>query len=102
MLYADDVASERGAAPRQQTPGGSFAQVQERIVTDMEALLEKLPPRIQAPLRQRENINELLEVVLDLGREPEGRVLDESVSLGSQEVTQEDIQYVIHRVGSFW
>ncbi len=75
--------------------------MQERIVTDMEALLEKLPPRIQAPLRQRENINELLEVVLDLGREPEGRVLDESVSLGSQEVTQEDIQYVIHRVGSF-
>ena len=75
--------------------------MQERIVTDLEALLEMLPPRIQETLRNREDISELLEVVLDLGREPEARVLDESIVLDSQEVTQEDIQHVIGRVGNF-
>ena len=75
--------------------------MQERIVTDLEALLEMLPPRIQETLRNREDISELLEVVLDLGRVPEARVLDESIVLDSQEVTQEDIQHVIERVGNF-
>ncbi|MCH8108604.1 MAG: AAA family ATPase, partial [Chloroflexi bacterium] len=60
-----------------------------------------LPPRIQETLRNREDISELLEVVLDLGRVPEARVLDESIVLDSQEVTQEDIQHVIERVGNF-
>ena len=75
--------------------------MQERIVTDLEALLDMLPPRIQETLRNREDISELLEVVLDLGRVPEARVLDESIVLDSQEVTQEDIQHVIERVGDF-
>ena len=75
--------------------------MQERIVTDLEALLEMLPPRIHETLRNREDISELLEVVLDLGRVPEARVLDESIVLDSQEVTEEDIQHVIERVGNF-
>ena len=61
--------------------------MQERIVTDLEALLEMLPPRIQETLRNREDISELLEVVLDLGRVPVARVLDESIILDVQEGT---------------
>ena len=72
-----------------------------RIADDMEALIDKLPPRIEQSLRTRENIDELLEVVLDLGRQAEARVLDESVPLGEEEVTYDDLRHVIDRVGSF-
>ena len=67
----------------------------------MEALVEKLPPHIQEPLRKREDLDELLELVFDLGREPEARLPNESLLLNSSEVMPEDIQYVIERIGSF-
>ena len=73
----------------------------EWIDTDLEALVEKLPPHVQAPLKTREDIDELLEVVLDLGREPEARFPDESLNLNSREVTEEDVEYVLERIGPF-
>ena len=75
--------------------------MQARIDTDMEALVDRLPPHVQEPLRNREDIDDLLEVVFDLGREPEARLPNESLLLNSSEVTPEDIQYVIERIGSF-
>ena len=75
--------------------------MQQWIDTDLEALVEKLPPHITGPLGQREDNSELLEIVLDLGREPEARYLGESYILSSQEVTEEDIQYVASRIGPF-
>ena len=73
----------------------------ERIDTDMEVLIEKLPPHILKPLREREDLEDLLEVVLDLGREPEARYLTDSFLLDAHEVSPEDIQYVIKGIGSF-
>ena len=75
--------------------------MQQRIDTDLEALIVKLPPRIQEPVGSREDVSELLEVVLDLGRQPEARFLNESVFLNSHEVAEEDLQYVIDRIGTF-
>ena len=73
----------------------------ERIDTEMEVLIEKLPPHILKPLREREDLEDLLEVVLDLGREPEARYLTDSFLLDAHEVSPEDIQYVIKGIGSF-
>ena len=75
--------------------------MQDRIDSDFEALVEKLPSQIQGPLRMREDLHELLEVVLDLGRVPEARFLSSSELLDSPEVSQDDIQYVIERIGLF-
>ena len=47
--------------------------MQKYIVDDLESLVEALPPHIQTPLRERADMSELLEVVLDLGRSPEAR-----------------------------
>jgi stage III sporulation protein AA len=68
---------------------------------ELEVLISKLPPHVQEPLRQREDIDQLLEVVLDLGRFPEARFLDSNVFLNEQEVTQDEIQYTIERIGQF-
>ena len=75
--------------------------VQSYIVDDLEALVQALPPHIQASLRERKNLSGLLEVVLDLGRPPEARFHDAEVPLGSQEVTEENIQHVVERIGHF-
>ena len=44
---------------------------------------------------------DLLEVVLDLGREPEARFVDREVILDHVPVAHADIQYVVERVGDF-
>ena len=45
-----------------------------RVVTDdLDALLDALPLHIREPVYQQSDHNELLEVILDLGRLPEAR-----------------------------
>ena len=65
------------------------------IVDDLESLVGALPRHIQAPLRDMENLESLLEVVLDLGRPPEARFPGLETGLASQEVTEEDILHVV-------
>jgi len=72
-----------------------------RITDDLDALLDVLPPPVRDPLRQREDNFELLEVVLDLGRLPEARYPEREVILGEREVSQEDLDYVVSRIGEF-
>ncbi len=71
------------------------------IADDLDALLDILPPHIHQPLCQQEGISELLEVVLDLGRPPEARFPHQEVILNPQEVSEQDIEYVVSRIGSF-
>lgn len=73
----------------------------KEITDDLEALLNVLPPAIAEKVRQRNNREDLLEVVMDLGRPPEARFLNEDVVLLDQEITTEDIDYVVDRIGAF-
>src|ERR671939_50943 len=73
----------------------------EVVSDDLDQLLEVLPPHIWAPLQGLEDRHELLEVVMDLGREPEARLPGREVVLSTHPVTGEDIDYVIQRVGAF-
>jgi stage III sporulation protein SpoIIIAA len=75
--------------------------MQKRIIDDLDALLNILPPHISEPLWEREDRHELLEVVMDLGRPPEARFPEQEVILSPLEVTAEDIEYVVSRVGVF-
>ncbi len=74
----------------------------EQVITDdLDVLLDALPPHIAEALRAEERRSGLLEVVLDLGRLPEARYPGEEVILSEREVTEEDLQYVIARIGEF-
>jgi stage III sporulation protein SpoIIIAA len=75
--------------------------LQKLIVDDLEALLDVLPPHIRQPLDQQEDLKDLLEVVLDLGRPPEARFPQREIVLATQEVDERDIDYVTSRVGTF-
>ncbi len=77
--------------------------VERREVTsNIDLLLEALPPHIQQALLQgEENPEDLLEIVLDLGRLPEARYPDQERFLSDLEITREDIEYVTSRIGDF-
>ena len=73
-----------------------------QIVTDdLDQLLEVLPPHICDPLQALQDRRELLEVVMDLGREPEARMPGREVVLSTHTVREEDIDYVVQRIGTF-
>src|SRR5215471_3405204 len=73
----------------------------EVVTDDLDQLLEVLPPHICDPLLGLGDRRELLEVVMDLGREPEARMPGREVVLSPHTVTEEDIDYVIQRIGTF-
>ena len=57
--------------------------VHDAVREELELVLDVLPERVSAALRQREDLEELLEVVLDLGREPEARFVSGDAPLSS-------------------
>ena len=59
-----------------------------------------LPPNVQAPLWERGSLEELLEVVLDLGRLPEARFPELEAVIAPLNVTEADIQHVVERIGA--
>ncbi|MGQ9568965.1 MAG: AAA family ATPase, partial [Anaerolineae bacterium] len=76
-------------------------ELKQQITDDLEALLAVLPPRVREALERADRGDQLLEVVLDLGRVPEARFLDHELTLSEAEVTEEDIQYVLERISDF-
>ncbi len=78
-----------------------LATVHDAVREELELVLDVLPYRVSSTLRQRDDLAELLEIVLDLGREPEARFVNGDASLGSQEVDADDLQGVIDRLGEF-
>ena len=78
-----------------------LAGAAELITDDLEELLEVLPPHICDPLQAMQERSQLLEVVMDLGREPEARLPGREVVLSTHSVREEDIEYVVQRIGVF-
>ncbi len=74
---------------------------QELVQEEMERLLEVLPPRVKENLLGQENLADLLEVVLDLGRLPEARFPTGDVILDEREITRDDLDYLVEEVGDF-
>jgi stage III sporulation protein SpoIIIAA len=75
--------------------------MQKIITDDLDALLDALPRHISESIRHREDRSELLEVVMDLGRPPEARFFGRDVFLSTEEVTADDIEYMVSRIGAF-
>jgi stage III sporulation protein SpoIIIAA len=74
----------------------------QKVITDnLEALLDILPPHIRQPLYERSDNHQLLEVVLDLGRPAEARFPQREEILNPKEVDEQDLSYVVSRIGSF-
>jgi stage III sporulation protein SpoIIIAA len=75
--------------------------MQKRITDDLHALMAVIPPHVGSALTAANRTDDLLEIILDLGRVPTARYVDGEVILAPDEITRADIDYVVTRIGAF-
>ena len=74
---------------------------EQREQLELDLVLNVLPPDVAGVLRDRDDLDQLLEVVLDLGRLPEARFVSGDAELNDEPVTAADLENVIERIGDF-
>ncbi len=74
---------------------------QRKITDDLHALLGVLPQQIADAVVEANNSDALLEVVLDLGRRPMARFVSGDIYLSEDEISRDQIDYVVARIGEF-
>jgi stage III sporulation protein SpoIIIAA len=74
---------------------------QLKITDDLDALLDVLPLDIRHAVEKANDTENLLEIILDLGRVPTARFVDHEINLRETEVTRSEIDYVDERTGEF-
>ena len=70
-----------------------------QITDDLDAILGVLPEDIRKATIKANNGEELIEIIMDLGRVPTARLISEEIVLLEREVVQEDIDHVVERLG---
>jgi stage III sporulation protein SpoIIIAA len=74
---------------------------QTQITDNLDLLLDGVPPHLRAALERHGGLDQLLEIVLDLGRRPEARFPSEVYPLDDAFVSRETLRYITERVGAF-
>ena len=72
-----------------------------RITDDLDTLQGVLPPHVSDKLTEISRPDDLLEIILDIGRVPTARYVDGEIILSDKEVAWEDIDHVVERIGDF-
>ena len=76
-------------------------RIEREAMDDLDLLLAALPPEVVDAVHKLPAKEDLIEVVLDLGRRPEARFPDSEVILLDREIAEADIGYVVDHIGSF-
>ena len=71
------------------------------IDNDLDKLIQIFPDSIKIALQQHTSKSRLVEIILDLGRRPEGRFLYGREYLSEKIVSWQDLDYTTKRVGTF-
>jgi stage III sporulation protein SpoIIIAA len=90
--------------PFASNPETTASDAEHEVADDIRELLDVLPEHISRhvlQLRKREDIGQLIEIVMDLGRPPEARFQHEEILLGDYDVTRADLAHVADRIGQF-
>lgn len=75
--------------------------IQRRITDDLPTLLSVLPAKLGSAVQAADNVDALLEIILDLGRIPMARFVNQEVPLSESEVTRAELDEVLSRIGTF-
>lgn len=73
----------------------------EQAQEDLKLLLDLLPARIHQKISNINRNDDLLEVIMDLGRVPTARYSNEEIVLSGREVSQAEIDSVVNNIGQF-
>ncbi len=82
-------------------PVKRISATQLQVTDNLVQLLDVLPPPIRECLEQQEDLEDLLEIVLDLGRPAEARFPMRVIEMCGIVVTSKEIDYVVSHVGEF-
>jgi stage III sporulation protein SpoIIIAA len=74
---------------------------QLKITDDLDALLGVLPGSIVEAVHKTNNYDALLEIILDLGRVPTARYVEDEMVLFNKEITRAELDHVVERIGEF-
>jgi stage III sporulation protein SpoIIIAA len=74
---------------------------QHRITDDLDNLLDILPSNIRHAVEKANDSDNLLEIVIDLGRLPAARFVEGEIVLSDKEITRTEIDHITERIGSF-
>ncbi|MFM9106037.1 MAG: AAA family ATPase, partial [Chloroflexota bacterium] len=91
-------------APPRVIDAGEPRNYELEVTDDLENLLAVLPPHVLdglALLQVDGRLPGLIEIVMDLGRPPEARLLDGEAMLSQREISREDLAWVAERIGRF-
>jgi stage III sporulation protein SpoIIIAA len=75
--------------------------MERRITDDIHELKRVLPTHLEAALDHLGNPDDLLEIVLDLGRVPTARYVEREAVLMETEVTRGDLDAIVQNIGMF-
>ncbi|MEM9292082.1 MAG: R3H domain-containing nucleic acid-binding protein [Acidobacteriota bacterium] len=71
------------------------------ITDDLDRLIGIMPPAVRAALESQNDLDDLVEVVLDLGREAEARFPDRNEILTEAPLERSDLAHVVSEIGEF-
>jgi stage III sporulation protein SpoIIIAA len=71
------------------------------IQSDLDKLIQVLPTYIKEDLQNNVNKTRLIEIIIDLGRRPEGRFLYGTEYISNKIVSWQDLDYALKRLGTF-
>ena len=74
---------------------------QLKITDDLDALLGVLPGNIVEAVHKANDYDNLLEIILDLGRVPTARYVQGETVLIQKEITRAELDHVVERIGEF-
>ncbi len=103
-LFESSASVEPADSSRSASPNKRLQSVQvksQAVTDDLPQLLEILPAYIREQLEEHPQRDQLIEVVLDLGRQPEARFSDSVEYLADAPVSKADLQHCVDRVGHF-
>jgi stage III sporulation protein SpoIIIAA len=75
--------------------------IRKQVTDNLDQLLEILPPRIKSSVELGGGLDQLVEIVMDLGRLPEARYFDSTKYLTNEPITKEDLALCVKQVGEF-
>jgi stage III sporulation protein SpoIIIAA len=73
----------------------------QKITDDLDLLLDVLPQHISDKVRELDDSENLLEIVMDIGRLPKARFVEREVALSDHEITYEDIKAITAAISEF-
>ncbi len=104
MVNSDGIKpSDQRLSSTQDSPVVDKNLISERmqITDDLQKLLAVLPEEICSSIEKHPQRDNLIEVVMDLGRFPEVRFPGKAEYLSQTPVTQDQLNYCVQRVGHF-